>query len=544
MQTDYLDRPTHHQLDREVLIESEPPVSVSHFTHVLHSYRAVILLSLAGVVLAYLIVSLALYLAGPAEQLTSQSFRLDFERAGKGEYPNKTKFNIADIISGPILTRVWQDNRLGDYIQFGDFSRSVFVLESNRQYELLAAEYQAKLADSKISTVDRERLQREFDLKAESIAKNEYSINFGRRVGIRSMPEPLTRKVLLDTLNTWADFAINQQHVITYQVSVLSPEILTPSGAEQSDVVPEIEVLRTKVNQIIANIDALQALPGANLARTASDRMSLEEVRMRLDEIVRFRLEPLLSTVLSAPGLIGDRATTVLFLENELAYDQRQLDAVQRQAQSARDAIAVYEQPASLQGGATPTAAKTASEPAKGTESVSPQLNDTFLDRLITLSGRAADVQYRQKLVDDYRGAVNAAIPLQQAVAYDTQVLQQLRKPSVGTTRVDVATVRSRLDQTRSEVGQLIVKMNELFKIISTNMTPSTHLFTLTSPPTTRTLRSVSAQRLFLYGVLVILIALPAVVIFCLLHNRVREEEAAEHYQQEERKLARAETIP
>ena len=130
MQTDYLDRPTHHQLDREIVLEPEPPLSVSHFMHVIRSYSAVILLSLAGVFLAYLIIALAVYLLSPVEQITSQMFRLDFEGAGQGEYPNKTKFNIADIIGGPTLTRVWQDNRLGDYIGFGEFSRAVRSLPS------------------------------------------------------------------------------------------------------------------------------------------------------------------------------------------------------------------------------------------------------------------------------------------------------------------------------------------------------------------------------------------------------------------------------
>jgi len=79
MQTDYLDRPTHHQLDREIVLEPEPPLSVSHFMHVIRSYSAVILLSLAGVFLAYLIIALAVYLLSPVEQITSQMFRLDFE---------------------------------------------------------------------------------------------------------------------------------------------------------------------------------------------------------------------------------------------------------------------------------------------------------------------------------------------------------------------------------------------------------------------------------------------------------------------------------
>ena len=542
MQTDVLDRPTHHQLEREIVMEPELPVSISHFTHVIRGYSTVILLSLTAVALAYLILALAIYLKGPVEQITSQPFRLDFDGAGEGQYPNKTKFNIADIINGSILTRVWQDNQLGNYIAFGDFSRSVFVLESNPQYDVIASEYQAKLADTRLSPVDRERLQSEFELKAKSIAKNEYAINLDRRTQIRSIPEPLARKVLLDVLTGWADFAVNQQHVIAYQVSVLSPEVLNPSAIEQNDLIAAIEVLRSKTNRVISNVQAIEDLPGARLARTPQDHLSLEEVRIRLDEIMRFRLEPLLATVLHSSGTTSDRAMTIHFLESQLAYDQRQLEASQAYGDSIRDSLAVYEQPAATESPASSAAVKT-SEQTKGGESVVPQLNDTFLDRLVAMSGRAADAKYRQDLVDDYRKAIADTIPLKQAVAYDTAVLEELHKPS-SSGSVNAATVRAEVDQTRTEVGQLITKMDELFQIVSRNMTPSTQLFTLTGPPTTRALRSMSAQRLALYGLLVLLIAVPVIVVFCLLHNRVHEEEAAEEYRQEERKLARAETLP
>jgi hypothetical protein len=538
MQTDLppQERASHH-MDREILIEPEGPISISHFTHVVRDYRHVIGLAIASVLLAYAIVAVAVYLLSPAERMTSQPFRLDFEGAGKGEYPSKTKFNIADIISGPILSRAWKDNRLGDYIGYGEFSRAVFVLESNPQYEILAAEYQARISDAKLSSIDRERLQKEFELKSLSISKNEYSINLDRTAGGRLIPEPRARKVLLDVLNNWADFAVNQQHVIAYQVSVLSPEILKPGVMEESDVVAAIEVLRAKTNRSISNAIKIEDLPGASVARTPDDHLSLEEVRIRLDEIVRFRLEPLLAVVMHTPGLVGDRSSTVRFLESQLAYDERQLEATQRLADSFRESIAVYEQRASTEAPVLAMAPKNP-EPVKGNEAVMPQLSDTFLDRLMSLTGRAADAEYRQSLVDQYRKALADTIPQKQAVSYDTQVLNELRKPSIGSAALNPAGVRTQIDQARADVGHLITKMNELFQIVSRNMTPSTQLFTLTGPPTTKTLRSVSVQRLALYGLLVLMLSIPAAIVFSLLHNRVREEETAEEYVRHERAAA------
>src|ERR1700751_5691574 len=109
MQTDYAERPTHHQLDREIMVEPENPVSISRFVQVLRRYRPAIALAVIGTALAYLIIAVAVLLFSPVERITTQTFRLDFEGAGKGEYPNKTKFNIADIMGGPIPPRVWQD---------------------------------------------------------------------------------------------------------------------------------------------------------------------------------------------------------------------------------------------------------------------------------------------------------------------------------------------------------------------------------------------------------------------------------------------------
>lgn len=519
----------------ELLVDPQPPISVSYFIHVIRGYRPFILLVLGAVALAYLILALAFLLWSPSEQITSQPFRLDFEGAGDGLYPNKTKFNIADIITVPIVTRVWQENQLGDYIPLGDFTRSVFVLESNRQYELLAAEYQARLADPKLSSVDRERLQRDFELKTQSITKNEYSLNLNRRGGTRMLPRPMARKVLLEILNGWADFAVNQQHVLSYQVSVLSPEILKPSAVEQRDPIAAIEVLRSKSGRVLANIDKLAELPGATLARTPQGGMSLEEVRIRIDDVMRFRLEPLLVSALHSPALGGNMADTQRFLESQLAYDQRQLESARRFADAFRESITLYEQPASE--AAMPSAAAKSAEPGKGSEALMPQLSDTFLDRLVTMTGRAADAQYRQRAVDDYRRAVGRTVPLQHAVAFDTAILEELRRQRGGSANIDPATVRASIEETRTEIAGLINKMNELYQIVSRNMTPSTELFTLTGPATFRTVRSVSLQRLAMYGLLLLLITLPAVLVVCLIHNRLREEESAEDFVRRQRQV-------
>lgn len=209
-----------------------------------------------------------------------------------------------------------------------------------------------------------------------------------------------------------------------------------------------ILVLRAKILRVMANITPLRTLPGATLARTTTDHISLEEVRIRLDEILRFRLDPLLITV--HQGGFADPALTIQFIETQLAYDQRQLDAEQHTAAAIRETLAIYQQsaaPPTTPAAAGSATAASSSKPSTqpGGEAVMPQLGDTFIDRLLNLTGRAEDMQFRQKMADDYRRAVNAAIPLQRDVADDQTLLAELtRHRSVS--KVDTAAVRREID--------------------------------------------------------------------------------------------------
>jgi hypothetical protein len=117
----------------------------------------------------------------------------------------------------------------------------------------------------------------------------------------------------------------------------------------------------------------------------------------------------------------------------------------------------------------------------------------------------------------------------QQAVAYDQEVLAQVRSATPGGgTPERAAEVRNEIAATRAEVRVLVLKVNEIYEQVSKNLNPSTELYSLTAPATAHTERSRPLSRLILYGFLAILLSLPVIIALCLLHARVREEEATE----------------
>jgi hypothetical protein len=518
----------HHPESAEVV---DRPMSISHLVRTLHAYAPVILLSLAAVALAYIVFAIAVYVFSPTQRITTQKFRLDFKGASEGLYPNGVKFSSSDITSTPVLLQVFNENHLERFTKFPSFSRALFVLESNPDYERIAAEYQGRLADPKLSAVDRDRLQREWQAKSASLAKSDYSLNWLRSSETAGVPESVVRKVLTDTLQAWSRYATSEQRVLQYRVSIFSPEML--SGSADGEPIVAIHVLRSKIYKILGNVDDLREVPGSDLIRT-SNGMSLEEIRLRLTEIVRFRLEPLAGRV-GTSGLIGDRATAVRFLESQLAYDQRQLKSAQDGAEAIRQAMAVYSLDqrgftSEAANAASTTTSREARQLQRTGETVMPQINDSFIDRLMMLTSQSNDLQYRQKAVDEYHRAVVLSIPNQQAVTYDQEVLTLVKNSTGGGPALQAADVHAEIVATEKEARQLLGKVNEVYSTLSNNLNPSKEIYSLTAPPVGRTEHSRNLVQLALYGVALLALALPVIIILSLLHARVREEEAGEPY--------------
>jgi hypothetical protein len=502
---------------------AENPVTLSHLILVLRSYLPIITISLLAVVVGYIVVAVTIYILAPSQRVTTLSFRLEFEGADRGEYPNGTKFSSAEIISTPVLLKVFNENDLTRFTTFSKFANSVFVLESNAAQEALARDYRSRLSDPRLTPVDRERMQHEYELKVASLSKNQYALNYLHTHRSDPIPDVLIRKTMHDVLREWAAFVSNEQHVLQYRVPVLSPDMVTPTRIENSNPVMATEILRAKILRIMANIDELRKLPAAELIRSKPDALSLNDIHIRLDDIVRFRLEPLVHAIAAAH--LDDRVTTIRFLETQLAYDERQLAAAEHIAEASRSALLMYN---SGQFGESTEASKVPEERLKAQgETITPQLTDTFIDRLIQITTSSADHDFRQRLAEDYRLAAVSVVPMEQAVSYDRTVLNLVRG-SAATGGITQEAVEVQVNATREEVRGLVVKIREIYDTLSSNLNPSTALMTTTESPATRVERTVSVKRLGLYGLLTVAITLPLIIFFCLLHNRIREEDEAE----------------
>jgi hypothetical protein len=510
-------------------------ISLRPYFATLWSYRRFMGIALLVVFVLFLLGAMASYLSAPSERNATIEFRLLFDGADKGQYPNGTKFSATEIVGTPVLTEVFAANGLGRFGRFKDFKDSLFIQQSNPELDLLSYEYQAKLADTKLTPVDRARIEEEFRKKRESLSDPQFSLSLRRHERLKAMPRSLMEKVLNDTLVTWARQADERRGVTKYNIPVFSRNILDRSAIDSEDYLVGIDILRGKTRRIIDSIDQIAKLPGAEIMRAGKEKVSLAEVRSNLEDIVRFKLEPLLGLVQSEgisknPHLLG------LYVEGQLVQIKLQRQEAASRAEVLQNSLREYmsqrawkavsqAQPGGEAGGTR--AGRTAA--GIETPAMIPQFGESFLDRLVELSTQTqtSDVKYRQELTDRVIEESHKVPALDRETGYYENLARAVKglgsRPSGSDTAVGV--IRARLDDAFNGIAQAVDQLASIYDQLSEhNLNPSTLLYTITGPFSEGTQRSLTMRTLAFYAVFVMILGVILIPIGCLVHHAWRNQ--------------------
>ncbi len=492
----------------------------------LWSYRRMIVAGVAGVTGTALVLLVTLAAAQRTERIGSLAFRLVFEGAERSTYPNGLPFSAAEIVAAPVLQEVYEKNELSRFGQYEAFKDGVFVLQANEALQLLTFEYQAKLSEPRLTAADRARLEEEFRRKAESLRDPQFSINLRRSERFKTMPNALMEKVLTGVLNTWAEQAAERRGALKYNVPSLSRNILSPTAISSEDYIVGIDIVRSKIERILRNMDLIAELPGSELVRVGKERMSLAEVRASLEDIVRFDLQPL-DGFIRSNGLSKDPRTLSTYFENQLfqiKLDRQQAATrVQRLQESLREYVL---QRSSVMVGEGQGAGAAGSVPqAGGTPTMIPQFSESFLDRLVEMATQNSDVEYRQKLIDRIIRESLAATVLDKEQGYYEDLNRSVRQLSgnglSGAARqTAIESVNKRLSAAMDEVLVSVDRVGAIYEEVSKlNLNPSTLLYTKTRPFSVTTISAVTIRTVSTFTLLAFLLSLVFVPVACLVHH-------------------------
>jgi hypothetical protein len=495
-------------------------VSLKPYFETLWGYRRVIGAAFAGVAALYLVGVLLVFLIAPAERLGSIQFRLLFDGAEKGEYPNGSRFSASEIVAGPVLTEVFKANELQRFGKYADFQDSVFVLQSNLDLELLSYEYRARLADTKLGPVDRARVEEEFRKRREALVDPVYTISMRRQERLTTLPRDLMNKVLLDILTTWGKQADERKGATKYSVDVLSPSILQRDMLDQEDYLVAIDILRAKTSRVLATIDQIAKLPGAKTIRVGENRVTLAEVRAGLEDVIRFKLEQLLGLIRSE-GITKNAPALLIYASNQLFQLRQEQQESAARVQALQASVREFSAQGGLSAGDTKAGAA-GSAGGTGSGAVTPQLDQSFLDRIMGLSTAKEDSEYKRKITDRVIEESERMAARGREAAYYEDLARELRTSSRRTSGPAdmVPFIKSRTAEAFDEIVKGIEQTAAIYKELSAlNLNPSTTVFAVTEPFEQRTQWSLTARTVVLYLLLFLALTLILAPIGCLIHH-------------------------
>jgi hypothetical protein len=491
------------------IAKADDEVSLVPILRTLWAYRRAIAVLLFIVVVGMAATVMVMYARVPVERLATLGFQLTFEGAEQRRFPNGTRFSPAEIVGSPVLSEVFRQNELERYAPYADFKQGMFVVEADPELQLLSYDYQSRLADPRLSPPDRARIEDEFRNKRESLKSAQFTLNVRASGRLGPIPDSLFSKVLQDTLSTWAAQAAERKGALRYDIPIVSKNIVNKGLVSAEEPVVAVDMLRNTVVRMLQAVSDIAKLPGAAALRITEQQASLEDIRVNLENILRFKVEPLVA-VISAAGVADSGPQLDVYFQGRVLASQLERAAAERRIKTLQDALQAYQ----LRSASQP---RNATDGAGGT--LTPQLSESIIDRLLATSTQSADMAYRQELTNRIIEAGLSVAELNKQAEYYASMRRTLGAGQRFSPKVMGEEVGRRTDQILADIGAGMDQIHAFSKLLSEqNLNPNTVLYTITTPVVVREHQEVNARAMVLFFSAALLVALIAVPLGCLAH--------------------------
>ncbi len=405
-----------------------------------------------------------------------------------------------------MLDQVFDTNKIQDFCARNDFRSAFFVAQRSSELQLIDSDYQARLADTRLTAVDRQRLLDEYRARRSS-APLQYGVTFIRPTACRTLPTAVAIKMLDDVLLTWASDAESKRGVLKQRVKVLTPNVFDVATIGRQSLFVRANLVWTNLDRVIRNVGEVELLPGAELVRFGEQGVSLAEVKARMEDLQHAHLEALMMSV----GAERDR-DSVRWVEDALATATSQQQVAQNRARANLDALREYSGVAPQ-----PTTSRGDSQRSPGgadVQSLTPQIDRTFIDRILEMS--ALNTVFRQELTRAMVKATLEAVDYETIVNHYKQLLAGLKSGGTGSSSVELG---SRLDEIVGEGKDLTRQFDGLYDEWSrVAFRPGPAMYRTEKPGAVAVVRSFTLASYAPAIALVFLVSLMLAVLVALVH--------------------------
>jgi hypothetical protein len=443
------------------------------------------------------------------------------------------KFSMEDIVSEPVVRRVFDENGLQRYTTYEKFRTSLVVTSVNRDLEVLELEYRGRLSDTKLASVDRQRLEREFREKSASLKTSKFTLALFRSERLREMDSALMEKVLRGILAAWADDAAKIRGAMKYDLPMYSASILQKEFLQSEDYLIGIDMLRNKVNRVLLSVKQLIKVPGIQVLRIPGSGASLPEIQVRLEDLITFRIGPAIG-IIRASGLSRNPAVAMRYIENRMFETGLEQALAQDRERKTREAFEVYVGTEKRTGGTSGGKGEgfTTSGRESGTAAVIPQFGESFIDRLMTLTSRNSDVGFRQDLTERMISAGLTQVEAARETAYYKDLQSSFKggakSGTDGASRsVVLKDIEARFASASAELEKSLDEIRQIYELVSArNLRPASALYSTERPMKMDSRSAFSVTRFLALGLLFVGFAGFVAIVGALLHTRFRSSRA------------------
>ena len=241
-------------------------------------------------------------------------------------------------------------------------------------------------------------------------------------------------------------------------ISVYPPGLFDETSLEGQDYLISIDILRQRMRLIRDNISRILSISNGDAVRDPESGLSARDIERMLFDLDEFTVKLLSAPVLQL-GISNNSDVVRLYYDARLQELQRDKQVLADKARIVEQAIQSYQ---GMMGGSVDvgTSGVEGAFPSTGS-TIIPQFGDAFIDRLIELSQRGGDTQFRQDLLQQVINYQREATDLEAEIGRIQEYIRVFTRNAEGTNVTDPALVRQFTQQLQVELPQAMVRLRE-----------------------------------------------------------------------------------
>lgn len=240
-------------------------------------------------------------------------------------------------------------------------------------------------------------------------------------------------------------------------ISVYPPGLFNEADLEGQDYLISIDILRQRMRLVRDNVSRILSLANGDAVRDPVSGLSARDIDRLLFDLDEFTVKLLSAPVLQL-GISNNSDVVRLYYDSRLQELQRDKQTLAGKARIVEQAIQNYQ---GMTGGAADLGTGGSEGAFPSTSTVIPQFGDAFIDRLIELSQRGGDTQFRQDLLQQVINYQREATDLEAEIARIQEYIRVFTRSAEGSNVTDPVLVRQFTEQLRTELPQAMGRLRE-----------------------------------------------------------------------------------